>query len=338
VKRLMLLTIVVVAVVAGAIFWMKKHGGEAKAGGENAAAQKPAEEESEGPHVSRDADGNVVISMDDEAQGDLGILVKTPAAIQMSPELKGYGRVMDPAPLAALLTELAIAQAGYAASSNELTRLKTLGEQGNASPRALQTAEAAALRDRLAAQSAKDRLSLSWGKPVTEQKDPGAFIQTLTSLEAALVRIDLPLGESLKAGPDGVRISGLSGQSAEGEFLGTSTSVDPQMQGRGFLFLVKANASRLVPGEAVTGYLKIPGEPLSGVVIPREAVVRTEGAGWVYVLNTAGDAFTRIQIPLDHPTDAGWFITKGVATTNYVVVAAAQQLLSTELKGQSGGE
>jgi len=41
---------------------------------------------------------------------------------------------------------------------------------------------------------------------------------------------------------------------------------------------------------------------------------------------------------LDHPTDAGWFITKGVATTNYVVVAAAQQLLSTELKGQSGGE
>ena len=76
-------------------------------------------------------------------------------------------------------------------------------------------------------------------------------------------------------------------------FLELAPSVDPQMQGQGFLFLLKPNSLRLTSGEAVVGYLKIPGEPLAGVIIPREAVVRTEGAGWIYVLNAAGDAFTR---------------------------------------------
>ena len=43
----------------------------------------------------------------------------------------------------------------------------------------------------------------------------------------------------------------------------------------------------------------------------------------------------RIRIDaLDQPTEAGWFITKGVTADDYVVVTAAQQLLSIELKGQ----
>jgi hypothetical protein len=82
------------------------------------------------------------------------------------------------------------------------------------------------------------------------------------------------------------------------------------------------------------GHIKIPGEPLTGVIVPRDAVVRAEGAGWVYVLNAAGDAFTRVQVVLDHPMEAGWFVTKGVGMGEYVVVAGAQQLLSFESKGK----
>src|ERR1022692_3525496 len=114
-------------------------------------------------------------------QRDLGIVVKSPAAFQMNPELKGYGRVLDPAPLAALMTELASAVAAYTASSSELARLKTLEGQGNASARALQTAEAAASRDLLAIQSARERLAMSWGKAVADQKDVPAFVRSLTS-------------------------------------------------------------------------------------------------------------------------------------------------------------
>ena len=144
------------------------------------------------------------------------------------------------------------------------------------------------------------------------------------------MRIDLPVGDTLKAQPTGARIATLSGQSAEAEFLEPAPSVDPQMQGRGFIFLLKPNSLRLTAGESVVGYIKIPGEPLAGVIIPRDAVVRTEGAGWVYVLNSAGDAFTRVEVALDRPAEAGWFVTKGVAAGEYVVVVGAQQLLSLE--------
>jgi hypothetical protein len=256
----------------------------------------------------------------------------------MSPEAKGYGRVQDPAPLAALLTELASAQGTYGASSNELSRLKTLEGQGNASARALQTAEAAAVHDLVALQSVRERLLLSWGKAVADQKDLPGFVKSLTTLEAALVRIDLPVGETLKDPPAGARFATLSGQSSEAEFLGRTLSIDPQMQGQGFIFLVKPNSLRLVPGEAVVGYLKIPGEPLTGVNIPREAVVRTEGAGWMYVLQEGGGTFARIEVALDHPTEAGWFVTQGASTNDHVIVTGAQQLLSLELKGQGGGE
>lgn len=334
-KRAIVLVIFVAAGFAGGILWMRQRAAAPPAAErKEAPPAAPAEDEEGAPKLSRDTNGNAVISMSDETQGDLGILVKSPATFQMNPELKGYGKVLDPAPLAALVTELAAAQANYNASSNDLARLQTLEGQGNASARALQTAEAAAQRDRLAVQSVRERLTLSWGKAVSDQPDLMAWARSLTSLEAALVRVDLPAGDSLNAQPTGGRIATLSGQSADAEFLEPAPSVDPQFQGRGFILLLKPNSLHLTAGESVVGYLKTAGEPLAGVIIPRDAVVRTEGAGWVYVLNAAGDAFTRVQIALDHPTEAGWFVTKGVSAGGYVVVEGAQQLLSFESKGK----
>src|SRR5205823_3137530 len=130
---------------------------------------------------------------------------------------------------------------------------------------------------------------------------PG-FIQRLTSSDALLARIDLPLGERLQAPPLAVRISNLSGQSFGAEFVGIAPAVDPQLQGQGIISLVATNGSGLAAGEAVTGHFTLPGEPEKGVLIPREAVVRTQGAGWVYVLSQGGNSFTRIEVPLDHAT------------------------------------
>jgi hypothetical protein len=339
VKRAIILIVVVAAGFAGGVLWMKhREAASSPPPAEHPAAPAPADKEAAGPQVSRDTNGNAVITVSSKTQKDVGILLKSPAAFEMSPELKGYGRVLDPAPLVALVTELASVQAAYIASSSEVARLKTLEGQGNASARALQTAEAAASRDGVTIQSARERLILSWGKAVADQSDLPAFIHGLSSLETALVRIDLPVGETLKEPPAGARIANLSGTSADAALLEKAPGVDPQMQGQGFLFLLKPNALRLTSGEAVVGYLKIPGEPMAGVIIPREAVVRVEGAGWMYVQNAGDGGFTRIEIPLDHPTEAGWFVTKGATPSDHVVVIGAQQLLSIELKGQGGGE
>jgi hypothetical protein len=330
VNRSSLLIIIVVIIVAGGVVWFDHRHTAAPAS--EAAAAKPAEEE--GPKITRDADGNIVISMSDEAQGDMGIKVEKPAPTQIALEVKGFGRVADPTLLEALISDVATTQAAFTASGNELTRLQVLQGQGNASVRAVQAAQATAVKDRLAVQVAQNHLALAWGQAVADLPDLPAFIQALTSREAVLIRVDLPASEVLSSLPDAARITNLAGRSAEASLLGPAATVDPQLQGQGYVFLIKPNTAQFAPGEAVTAYLKLKGEPVKGVTVPREAVVRTEGAGWIYVLLPTSDGFTRVEIPLDHPLDSGYFVAKGVTPDNYIVITGAQQLLSTELKGQ----
>jgi hypothetical protein len=328
VKKLILI-VIILAAAAGGVFWFKHRGAS------EPAAAKAEEDDSGGTKISRDDKGNVVITMDDETQGDNGINVAKVQATELDQEVKGYGRVVDPAPLAALVMELASAQAAYAATSNELARLNIMAAQGNASARAVQTGEAAARRDQLAVESARDRISLTWGKAVTEHSDPAAFLKSLVSLKKALVRIDLPGGELPPASAGSARIVSLAGNSSEGALLGPAPNIDPQSQGRGLMFLVETNTSNLAPGEAVTGFIKIRGEPLSGVVVPGAAVVRTEGSGWAYVLQGNGEDFVRVPVSLTRPVDNGWFVTNEITASNYVVTTGAQMLLSEELKGSA---
>src|SRR5580704_9829842 len=130
------------ALAAGGTTWISARDADS-ADAKKPAAEKTDEEDSGGVKISRDDRGNTVITMDDDTQGENGINVARVEALELKREVKGYGRVLDPAPLETLLNELASAEAAYAVSSNELARLKTLSAQGNASSRALQTGEAA---------------------------------------------------------------------------------------------------------------------------------------------------------------------------------------------------
>ena len=329
--------IIILAVIGGGVFWFVKHDkddkpGAAKPAGDKAAAAAAPSDEPAPPKITRDADGRVTITIDDETQGNMGLKVEKPELIQLSPESKGYGHVLDPTSLAGLVNEMATAQVVFSASGSELQRLKTLSGEGNASARVLQAAEAAAMHDQLAMQSARDRVVLSWSKAVADQPDLPAFVQSMTSQSSALVRIDLPAGESSKLPPASARIISLSGNSVDAEFLGAAANVDPQTQGQGFVFLVKTNTSHLLPGQAVTGYLKLAGEPVTGVVIPRNAVIRTEGSAWVYAWQRNREDIIRTRIALERPIESGWVVTSGVTTNDYIVTVVAQSLLSLELK------
>jgi hypothetical protein len=83
----------------------------------------------------------------------------------------------------------------------------------------------------------------------------------------------------------------------------------------------------------VTGYIKAGGEPLAGTVVPGDAIIRTEGSAWAYVLQTNAEDFVRLAVALDRPVDNGWFVTNGVTASNSVVATGAQMLLSEEMKG-----
>jgi len=297
--------------------------------GEEKEGDKPKAEES---HVKRDAHGEIIVTIDEEAQTRIGLKVESPAAMQWQPEVKGYGHVLDPAPLASLMAELAPAHVAAETSQREFERLKTLAEQNNTSVRALQTAEAAAKRDQLLVESLRTKLMLGWGKAVLERDDPPAFMKSLASREQALVRVDMPAGESLTRPPPSARLISLgdSEHAVAAEFFDTAPAVDPQTQGQGFLFLVGGKPSGFSPNAAVTAYLTIPGEALSGVLVPSSAVIRYQGKAWVYV-QTGEKEFARREIPLDRPGARGWFVSSGVTGNDLVVASGAQTILSEEL-------
>ena len=303
-----------------------------KDGGEN-EAEKPKAEESP---IKRGTNGEVIVTLDVETQKRIGLKVESPAAAQWQPETKGYGHVLDPAPLASLMAELVTAHVAADTSQRELDRLKTLAEQNNASVRAFQAAEATAKRDQLLVESLRIRLALGWGKAVLAREDPPAFVQSLANREQVLVRVDLPAGERLDPPPFSARLISLGDSTSpvEATFFDSAPAVDPQTQGQGFLFLIAGKPSGFSPNAAITGYLKVPGDVLNGVAVPRDAVLRHAGKAWVYI-QTGDNEFTRREIPLDHLAEKGWFVPSGVADRDRIVVSGAQTILSAELS--SGG-
>ena len=281
--------------------------------------------------IEHDELGRVVIKLDAEARGKLGLELARPAIATAAPEARAYGHVLDPGPLAGLANDLASAQAAAAASAAEWARTKVLQGQGNTSARAAVLAEAAARHDELAVRALHDRLALAWGRELADRGDLTTFVQTLTGLEAAVVRIDLPGGERLHPAPAAARLVTLAGREVAAQLLGPALSVDPGLQGQGFLFLVPTNQPRLLPGEAVTGFLRLPGAAAAAVV-PPAAVIRAEGSAWVFVAAEDKSAFTRTPVTLEHRLEKGWLVCPVGSLTNQVVVTGAQALLSQESK------
>jgi hypothetical protein len=272
--------------------------------------------------------------LDVETQKLIGLQTTALSSAQLSPEIKSFGRVLDTAPLASLVADLMSANAASQASQAELERMKALASQNNASARALQAAEAAAVRDATQTEAVRLKLVAGWGSVIAARQDLAAFVRTVGSLESALLQLNIPPDQSLTENPTGARIMGISAETkpAEAQFIGRAASVDPQVQGQGFLFLISPNPSRLAPGAAVTGYVDVPGEKQAGVAVPRNAIVRFNGAAWVYV-QTGDETFQRTEVMLERPLQDGWFVREGLKPEAKVVITGAQQLLSEESKG-----
>ena len=299
--------------------------------------EKKAEEEHKEESRVLHTNDQTFVKLDKEAQEKVGLQLAPLEAASLAPEVKANGRVLDPAPLAALLVEGATARTTLDASRKELERLKILAQDQNTSARLLEAAAAAVQRDQIFVDASQLKLVTGWGKVIAGQKDLSAFVALLAAQEAALVRLDVPLGDAPKESPTGARIAALNSPESpvDAQFLGPAASADPQTQGQGFLCLIKSSA--FAPAAAVTGWLMLSGQPEQGVVVPRSAIVRHEGEAFVYVQTSEG-LFLRKEIELHHPTAKGWFIDEGLKPGDKVVTVGAQQLLSEELKGEGGEE
>jgi hypothetical protein len=294
-----------------------------------------------------------------ESLGD-GVLVAT-----LQPRFTPLERVDLQSRLTGAQADVAATTAALEASKAAFERTKALNAaEKTASDRALQEADArvkaetAKLKAATETASAIDAsiaaragatgpmpLPLERGGEVVElAAQPGEAVESgqpllrVAKFDRLLARIALPSGVRPPGDVRAARILPLGREDRvlEGRRVARAAS-DPQLLGETFLFSVEAGELPLRPGMALTAYLALPGEPAKGVLLPRSAIVRQEGAPWAYV-RTADDKVTRRPVEQATPTEAGWFVPAGFKAGESVVVAGAQMLLSEELKAKIQGE
>ena len=301
---------------------------------EKSAEREQKEEQGEKPvvaptHLQRTAQGDISLQLDAETQKRIGLAVAPLSAAEHRPTRRGFGRVLDPATLATLLNEMALARTNLAVDEKELARAKVLFGQTNLSEKTLLTAESSVARDRLAAQAADNKLTLTFGRALASRTDLPELSRSLATLQAMLIRVDLPGGESLTNPPAKARVfpPAHEDETVETDFIGYAGNVEPEFQGQGFLYLAREANQRLIPGANLSVILELPVETSMGVAIPRAAVVRSEGRGWAFV-QTDETNFIRREVVLTRPTRDGWFVAVPFKPGEKVVVIGAQALLS----------
>lgn len=299
-----------------------------------AAETGPARREGEPEKTST---GTVEITT--EMQKTLHLSV-VPVEVRSAPrELQAFGRVLDPTPLATDARELGSVRAASKATDEEWKRLKALREQGTASVRALEAAEAAAVRDRLLVQTVVDRMDLAWGTAVVRRPDLQDLIDSLTSRRRLLVLVVLPGGENPPTEPQGARLT-LPGEEEavlQADLLGPSPVTDSQLQGRGWLFLTRPQAPAVPLGAALSASLELAGKPDHGVVAPDTAIVRYDARTWMY-LQMDPVRFVRVPVVLTRRLTDGWLVAEGLRESDHVVTHGAEVLLSEETKPADVGD
>lgn len=287
--------------------------------------------------IERNAAGEVVLTLNEETQKLIALKIESVAAATHSPEVSGFGSVLDFAPLIVLHGDLAAAEAAVVAAKKIAERAKSLFEQGeNVSRKSMEAAEADLRANEIKLQTARMQLEAGWGNAIAKLDSNARqkFIDDLMGHRTALVRVDLSAGETISESPKSARVQRL----AEEKFLPATVfsiapNVDPKTQGQGFILKIDSPSLSLRPGAAVKALLEISGEPRKGVLIPRDAVIRMEGKTWIYVAE-AENKFTRREVKLEIPTDKGWFATTGVKADEKIVIEGGQTLLSEEQKSQ----
>lgn len=261
----------------------------------------------------------------------LGLELAPLVALEWRASLEGQGQVLPLDTLVELDADLSQAEEKAALSASLLARSEALH---SSSARAISLAELDAFREQAAFDAAdalrqERRLALAWGPqaPFLASAARTRWLARLAAGEAALLRLQLPLGAALPAGGLSFRVLPLSEGEGWKARLFWPAPADPALPGPSYLALLQGrNLPR--PGEKLRVRLA-GGAPLKGVLIPAAAMVVSGGEAWAYVEKDG--RWLRRPLPLERPVAGGFFATDGFAPGEKVVVQGAGLLLATEM-------
>ena len=279
------------------------------------------------------------IKLGRDEQTRLGVVSEALRAAPAPAGPTSTARVLDPAPLIQLDSELSAASASLAASRSEAERTRKLyAEDRTASARAVETASAQAQADALRVSAAQRRLLLEWGDGIAAMpaKRRAALLNDLAHVRSELVRVEMPDGLPPPVAGAMVRLqSSPDAPALRARILGVLPVADPRLQTRGVLAELSGAQATLAVGQMLSATLPTAASA-PGVVLPRAALLRKGSQVWVYV-QTAPETFVRREVTGYQPTAAGWFVAEAFAPGDRVVTAGAGALLGVETP-PAGGE
>ena len=324
---------------------------QARKGQPGAERKKQVQEENVPTGVSVE-NGRTVIHLSAEGQSQAGIETASLKSARERKQLAAPAVALDVQSLVKLASSYATAQAHLQTAENNLKvsrpeydRLKSLyNTQQNVSAKDFQAAEGAFQNDQAGVAAARQdvayqmaALRQTWGDTIaTWAADNSPALNRILNREDVLVQVTLPADGPATA-PAELSLELPNQRRVAAKLVSRFPEVDPRIQGPGFLYVTKRQGA-LAPGLNLVAHIA-EGPRLSGVIIPRSAVVWLNGEPWIYV-QTGSHEFTRFAVSTDHPNAGGFFVSKGIAPGDRVVRAGAQMLLSAEFhtQTQSGGE
>jgi len=316
------------------------------------AAMGPALARDDDDDAPKDAPKAATLKLEGEALRLGGIETAALKAAPPTGGIEAFGMIVDPAPLAELANNIAATEAQWqaakaklAVSSAALSRARKLyrAEAPVLMPQ-LQAAEAAALTDQAALASLMaQKRSLAataradWGEVLgAEILAGGAGVKRLTARKEMLLLVTMPPERTLTGTPGGFAL--VPGKAdASLRFVSAATRADPRLQGMRYFFTAP-NDGGLLPQMRVRVMLGEAGIA-GGQIVPEAAVVRWQGAGWVYLREggkDGGKGFARHKVAMDRLlADGGGYLVAGLPEDGEIVVRGAALLLSEELKAQT---
>ena len=253
----------------------------------------------------------------------------------------GFARVLDPAPLLALLSDTDAAAATAQASAAEAARTAGLVKDATVSAKANEAAQAQARTDAAKLTQLKQRLSLEWGPyfaalPAPALQELGA---DLTQAKAAIVRIDAPAGAGIKGASQAQLDFGALGQ-VTAKVVGVARTADLKLQSPGLIAIVTGpDAAYLSAGLTATTQL-FGATGADGVLIPNSALLRQDGQVFAFV-KTGVKGFDKRVVHPAHLTAQGIVVTSGAPGSFHageIVVVQGAQALSAASAPKSGGD
>jgi hypothetical protein len=288
------------------------------------------------PALSQRSDATVTLSAD--AQHRLGIAISSLVSVRHSREIDAFAKVLDPASLIQSENDLATAEVAAVASRAEAARALALHQSGNSiSAKDQEAAQAQAKSDALKIALARQQIALQWG-PGVARLPPArrrALVAALVRGTAALVHVDTHNNEG-QLGARRVKID-VGGDSVEGIVIGPARAAEPRLQSSGLIVEVTGHdAILLAVGLTQSAHIE-QASAESGVIIPRSAVIRFQGADWAYV-RSSPSSFRRRLIQDPAIETGGLFVSGGFSAGDQIVTAGATSLFAAELARQSRGD